>query len=290
MIDLKNLGKNLREIGHFLSQVYEEWEKDSPELLAAGLGYFMLFSLPPMLIIGSTVLGFLFWETSPILVIQKIEPLIGTEATQSIIGWLSIAAGQQSGKATLVSLLVLWLGASRVFSQLRSAMNIIWKVPATKARFWQGLLRQTLRKVVVVAGVALFFMVVFAVDTFMVVLHKLMGGTQSAWLVFLWQILSLLVSWVLLSGGVAAIYRYVPDTRIQWRDVWPGAAITAILLAVGKTLISVYLGFQAITSAYGAAGSVIVIMIWIYFAAQIFLFGAKLTWLYAQQYGSAANK
>jgi membrane protein len=277
----------IKEIGRFLKNVYVEWQKDHPELLAAGLGYFMLFSLPPLLIIGASSLSYLFANVDQKLLVGKLSTLIGYETAQAITDWLEVVNKKGAGKATLISALVLWLGASRVFIQLRTALNVIWKARVSQRTFWRGLLIDEVRRVLVVVGVALFLVLVFIMDTFLAFLNKTMGTYFSALKdIYVWQGISFIGSVLLLTLGIAAIYRYVPDAKIQWRDVWPGAAITAILLSVGKTLISLYIGFQSFSTAYGAAGSMIVVMVWIYFAAQIFFFGAKLTWLYATQHGS----
>jgi membrane protein len=283
--------EHIGSIGRFLKVTYVEWQKDHPELLAAGLGYFMLFSLPPLLIIAVATLSYLFANIDQKMVIQKLSTLTGWETAQAITTWLDMINKSGAGKATVVSILVLWLGASRVFIQLRTALNVIWKAQTRQTSFWRGLLIDELLRVLVVVGVAVFLVLVFVMDTLLAFLNKTLGSYFSVLKdIYLWQGVSFIGSVILLTIGIAAIYRYVPDARIHWQDVWPGAAITAILLSVGKTLISLYIGFQSFSSAYGAAGSMIVVMIWIYFAAQIFFFGAKLTWLYASQYGSLRTK
>jgi membrane protein len=283
--------KHFHEIGRFLNVVYKEWQKDHPELLAAGLGYFMLFSLPPLLVIAVAALSYLFANVDQSIVIENLGSFSGQETARAVMDWLDVVNRGGPGKATLVSLLILWLGASRVFIQLRTALNVIWKARSPERTFWKGFLIEEIRRVTVVVGVAVFLMLVFAMDTILAFMDKSMG-TYFPGLgdIHFWQGVSFIGSILLLTVGIAAIYKYVPDASIKWQDVWPGAAITAILLSIGKTLISLYIGFQSFSTAYGAAGSMVVIMIWIYFAAQIFFFGAKLTWLYAIQYGSLKSR
>ncbi len=276
----------LNEMRLFLWDTYQEWRKDHPELLAAGLGYFMLFSLPPLVILGSAFLGVLSNHMDTAVLLTKLAMLIGSDATVAVAGFLNVAAGAGKAQATVFSVIVLWLAGSSVFTHVQSALNIIWKASRAKRSFWREFIVTGFQRVAVVVGVTLFLALVFLTDTALAFFSRKFPGFE---VIHLWQFLSWVASWALLTMLVAGVYRLVPNAKIEWKDVWPGAAITAILFSIGKMVITLYVGLFSLDSAYGAASSAIVIMIWIYFSAQIFFFGAKLTWLYSRRYGSQAK-
>lgn len=276
-----------REILSFFSETFTEWRDDNPELLAGGLGYFMLFSLAPLLIIGTALLGHFLGKVDTPVLIAKIEPFIGPEAATAAASWLGIAGSQGKAGASVFSVVILWIAASGVFAQLRTVLNLAWKVKVEQKSILRQMYEGGLRRILLVLGVSIFMFLLFVVDTVLAVLNRAAGEyLPILGVIHFWQVISILVSFLLLVLLLGAIFHFVADISLPWRDVWPGAMLTAFLLVIGKTLISMYIGLQSFGTAYGAASSVIVIMVWIYFAAQIFLFGAKFTWRYSNIYGS----
>jgi membrane protein len=181
---------------------------------------------------------------------------------------------------------MLLLGAMTVFGELQNALDRIWRAPARQhASGWWNLLRSRLLSFGMILGVAFLLMVSLVVSALVSALGKLWGPALAGWESAAHWI-DLLVSFAMVSVLFAMIYKLIPRVRIRWRDVWVGAAVTAALFAVGKFLIGLYLGKSSVASAFGAAGSLVVMMVWVYYSAQIFLLGAEFTWIYAHRYGS----
>jgi membrane protein len=288
---MKILADKARFWGRFLYDTYLAWSKDHASFLAAGLSYFALFSIAPVIILSTAIIGQL-WSHASVqqTVLEKLGPVLGDSATESLTAFLKLAKDDGKGKASLLSFVVLYLAASRIFAQLRTALDIIWDITPPKTSFFRNILRTTVKNLLMVLGVVAFLFLFLATDALMAGGLKFLQ-TRTVGYVHLPLIAAVhfAVPLLLFTLLFAAIYKVLPDTRIPWSDVWPGALLTAGLFSVGKSLISLYLTFQKFDSVYGAASSVIIIMVWIYLASQILFFGAEFTWLYAKRYGSRSK-
>jgi membrane protein len=192
--------------------------------------------------------------------------------------------------ATMVSVVILILGATGVFTQLQSALDRIWRAPAlpTQSGLW-SFVRSRLLSMGMVLGIAFLVIISLLLSTALAALGKWWGALFGGWDV-LAGLLDVVVSFAIFTLAFALIYKVMPRVHIEWRDVWIGAAVTALLFTIGKFLIGLYLGKSTIASSFGVFGSLVIVMVWVYYSAQIFLFGAEFTWVYANEYGSRGGE
>ena len=285
--------------GNWLSQQWQmskaavkAWVDDYAPSMGAALSYYMLFSLAPLLIIVIAVAGLVFGqEAAQGEIVAQLRGIMGEEGAVAVEGLLKAAREPAKGVvATIVGIAILILGATGIFAELQSALDRIWRVPASKEEsgIWH-LLRTRLLSFGLVLGLGFLLMVSLVVSAALAALGKWWGGWFAGWDVLL-EILNFAVSLAIFTLLFALIYKMMPRARIPWRDVWTGAAVTALLFTLGKVLIGLYLGKSSLASGFGAAGSLVVLIAWVYYSAQIFLFGAEYTWVYANQHGSRVQK
>ena len=258
--------------------------------LGAAIAFYTIFSLAPILIIVIFVSGLVFGEeTARTELMSQISKVVGQNAGSAVEGVLEEASRPDRGLVALVfSVVVLVIGATTVFTELRSALNRIWQVPdPPEGAIWTMLWSRAIAFVLVLAVAALLLGLV-AVSAVLSALGDIWTAYLGGWDIAL-RILDLLVSFAILTTLFALIYQYVPRADIAWSDVWLGAAATAVLFIIGRYLIGLYLGTTSVGSSFGAAGSLVVLLMWVYYSAQIFLLGAEFTWVYAHRYGSRAT-
>jgi membrane protein len=265
-----------------------EWREDRGSLLASSISYYAVFSIIPVAILLMGLAG-LFTGTEAVEreVLRQIEHVISAKAADSVQSFLSASRESGAGIASLFSGLLLLLLGSRVFVHLEIALNILWRVDRKRGIFG-GLVRKRLLSFAMMMGTG-FFLLVFFVLNSTVQLHGSIVPEPLRY-AFLWRTGSESVSAVLFAALFGLAYRYIPDARVRWEDVGWGAVLTAALFAGGRFLFALYFERIDVFSAYGAAGSLVVIMTWISFSAHIFLFGAKFTHVYARSYGSLRGK
>jgi membrane protein len=260
--------------------------------MGAALSYYTLFSLAPLLIIVIAVAGMVFGqEAAQGEIVAQLRGIMGEEGAVAVEGMLSAAREPAKGVvATIVGLAILLLGATAIFGELQSALDRIWRVPVPKKEsgIWH-LLRTRLLSFGLVLGLGFLLVVSLVVSAALAALGKWWGGWFQGWDVFL-EILNFAVSFGIFTLLFAMIYKIMPRASIPWHDVWTGAAVTALLFTIGKVLIGLYLGKSNLASGFGAAGSLVVLIAWVYYSAQIFLFGAEYTWVYANRHGSRVQK
>ncbi len=263
-----------------------EWVDDRVMRLSAALAYYSVFSLAPLLIIAISIAGGIFGEEAAHGAIAgQLSGALGQEAAVAVQEM--IAGAKTSGNNRLmaaVGSVVLLISASGVFAQLKDAMNTVWGIQAAPGRGIVNFLRSrflSLAMVLVIGFLLLISLLLSAGVT---------GATS--WLeslfaipAFVWQIFSLLITLLVVTLLFAMIFKILPDAEIEWRDVWTGAFLTALLFALGKFLLALYLGRQDAASTYGAAGALILILTWVYYSANILLFGAEFTQVYAKKRG-----
>jgi membrane protein len=271
-----------------LKQTFQEWLQDKAPQLGAALAYYTVFSLAPLVLVLLAIVGVIFRD-DPAGTWDKIAEQMGYFLDPSAVQVVQSIAqkASQSGKSTLATLIGVALavfGASAVFGQLQDALNTIWGVKAKPGRGVWGFLRSRFLSFGMVAGICFLLLVSLAIEALLkafshYVQSVLPGGIVIAltiYVVFDFAVVVLLF---------AMIFKFLPDVEIQWRDVWIGAVITAILFGIGKWLLGFYLGSGAAGSAYGAASSLITLLLWVYYSSQILLFGAEFTQVYASRAG-----
>lgn len=279
-----------KDILGLLKETFSEWSEDHAPRLGAALAYYTIFSIAPLLIIVIFVLSNV-WVSQGYDVqadlIRQISAQVGPEAAQAIGDMLENAAtnAAEGILPTVLGIVALLVGATTVFSQLQAALNTIWEIRPKPGRALKGLVMSRLLSFGLILTIGFLLLVSLVLSTALAALGKyaadLLPGAAT-----LWRILELGVSFSIVTLLFAMIYRYLPDVEIAWRDVWMGAAVTALLFTLGKYALGLYLGRSTTTSAYGAAGSFIVLLLWVYYSAQIFFFGAEFTQVYARRYGT----
>jgi membrane protein len=272
-----------------LKEAASAWVNDSAPSKGAALSYYTVFSIAPMLFIAISVAGLVFGtDAVQGAVLAQLSDLMGEGAAQAIKEMLANLERPQRGLfGAALSIGLLLIGASTVFGQLQSALDSIWQVPqAPKPNGLWAFVRARLLSFGMVLAMAFIIIVSLLFSAVVAALGKWWGPFFNESLA---SALDLVFSFGLLTAIFAMIYRYVPSTHIPWRDVWVGAAVTAALFAVGKWAIGLYLGRSSVTAGFGPFASLIIVMVWVYYSAQIFLLGAEFTWAYAHHFGSRRN-
>lgn len=270
-----------------LKETFQEWQADKASRLAAALAYYTVFSLAPLLIMAIAIAGAIFGEEAAKgEIVGQIQGLVGTEGATVIETAIKNANQPEiSGIASLISVGVLLFGASGVFAQLQDALNTIWNVKAKPNKGVINFVRKRILSFSAVLGIGFLLLVSLVISAGLSALNKYMGNLIPG-ADFLWQILNLAVSFGIVTLLFALMYKFLPDAKIKWGDVWIGAMITALLFTIGKFALGLYLGRGSFGSTYGAAGSLVIILAWVYYSAQILFFGAEFTQVYAREYGS----
>ena len=282
----------LKQAGNLVSQSVNAWIDDFAPSMGAALAYYTLFSIAPLLVIVIAVAGLVFGqEAARGEIVAQIEGLIGLEGALAVQGLLKSAnEPAKSMAAAVVSILTLVLGATSVFAELQSDLDRIWRVPAPrKENGLLTLLRTRLLSFGLVLGLVFLLMVSLVVSALIAAFGKWSNGHFQGWEAF-FQVLNSGLSFGITTSLFAMIYKLMPRASIAWRDVWVGAAVTGLLFEVGKFLIGLYLGTTSVASGFGAAGSLVVLLLWVYFSAQVFLLGAEFTWVYSHQFGSRRSQ
>ncbi len=279
-----------RRIGDLIRKSAGSWVDDYAPSMGAALAYYTLFAIAPLLIIAIAVAGLVFGqEAARGEIVAQIQGLIGREGAIAVQGLLKSAnEPAQSIFATVVSIITLLIGATTVFAELQDDLDRIWRVPSSEKKntIWT-LLRTRLLSFGLVLGLGFLMLVSLLVSAAIAAFGRWSSFYFKGWETLLY-LLDFSVSFVITASLFAMIYKFMPRARIAWRDVWIGAAVTALLFEIGKILIGLYLGKTSVASGFGAAGSLVVLLVWVYFSAQIFLLGAEFTWVYSHEYGSKA--
>lgn len=279
---------NAKALVGLLKETAKEWSEDKSSRLAAALAYYTIFSLAPLLIIVIAIAGLVFGQDAAQgEIVGQLQGLLGRDAAQAIQTVLANAGKKSSGGiiTTILNVGILIFGASGVFAQLQDAMNTVWEVAPKPGQGIKQVIRTRLLSFSMILVIGFLLLVSLALSAGLAVVGNLMGNLLPG-LGFLWQLLNFAISFGVITLLFAMIFKILPDAKIAWGDVWLGAGLTALLFAIGKLLIGLYLGNASVGSAYGAAGSLVVLLIWVYYSAQIMFFGAEFTQVYASHYGS----
>jgi membrane protein len=271
-----------------LKTIVMKWVDDEPFQSAAALSYYTLFSLAPLLVISIAVAGFVFGrEAAQNQIVSTIQGLIGQESAQAVQAMIQNARSRpKTGMiSTLLGGIILLFGAGGVVGQLQTSLNTIWRVETRLDSGMSDFIRKRFISFAMVLGIGFLLLVSLAVSAFISGLTQFIGSWfEGAAVIAL--LLDILISFCLITLLFAMIYKFLPDVEIQWQDVWTGAALTSFLFSIGKFLIGLYLGGSGVASIYGAAGSIITVLLWVYYSSLIFLLGAEFTAVYANVYGS----
>jgi membrane protein len=277
-----------KSIWQFLKTTINEWVEAEPFQLAAALSYYTLFSLAPLLLIAIGVAGFVFGrEAAQNQIVETLQGMIGQDSAQTVQEMIQAANEKpKTGMlSTIIGFVALLFGAGGVVGQLQTSLNRMWEVTPKPGQGIWGFLRQRFFSFAMVLAIGFLLLVSLVVtailSSFTAMLSSLLGDAT-----FVAHAIDIIVSFGFVTLLFALIYKYVPDVEIQWRDVWVGAALTSILFTLGKYLVGLYIGTSGVSSTFGAAGSLITILVWVYYSSLIFFLGAEFTRVYATQYGS----
>jgi len=261
-------------------------EKKVPRLGAA-LAFYTVFAIAPLFVIVLAIAAFWFGqEAAQRELFAQVHSLVGNEGGKAIEAIVAAANKPVAGIwATGGALLTLLVGATGVFVQLQDALNTIWNVQRLPGHGLRNFLKDRLRSFAIVLSIGFLLLVSLVLSAILSALGKFMSGLLPAQ-EMVWQIINWIVSFGVITFLFAMIFKILPDVKINWHDVWVGAALSALLFDMGKLLLGLYLGRSSVASAYGAAGSLVVVLLWVYYSAQILLFGGEVTHLYADRYGS----
>jgi membrane protein len=270
-----------------VKETVNDWLDDRAPRLAAALSYYTLLSIAPLVVISIAIAGLIFGpDAARGQIAGEIGGVVGADAARAIEAVVASARSPEGGVlSTVVGVIVLLFGASGVFVELQSALNTVWEVQPKPGRGILGEIRDRFFSFAMVLGVAFLLLVSLVLSAALSAAGRVFSAALPGGEV-LWQALNFVFSFALVAGLFALIFKYVPDVKVRFRDVWLGALVTAFLFTVGKLLLGLYLGKASVGSSYGAAGSFIAFVVWVYYAAQIVFLGAEFTQVTARRRGA----
>ncbi len=268
-----------------LKMTYRDWSEDKATRLGAALAYYTVFSLAPLLVIVLAIAGMVFdAETVRSQISQQTG--LGQQGEEGLVMLIEGAQNDGGGLvATILSIAAILFGATGVFVQMQDALNTIWEVEPKPGQGVWGFIKNRLLSFAMILVIGFLLLVLLVVSAALHGVQEYLGNLMPM-PVWTAQLLDIAVSFGGITLLFALIFKYLPDVKIGWRDVWLGAAVTALLFTVGKYLLGLYLGRASAASAYGAAGTLVIIMLWAYYSSQILFFGAEFTQVYARSYGT----
>ena len=273
--------RTARDVLPMLKRSVQGWMDDNASSLGAALAFYTLLSLAPLAIIIIAVAGlFIGSSHAQDLLVAQLSQLMGDKPAHTIADIVASTRSRYSGLATILGFAALMGGATTVFVELRRDLDVIWRCKAEKSKGWLNFLLTRAIALGIVLGIGFLLLVSLAASTAISALTDTVGSAIVA------RAGEFAGSFLVITLLFAAIYKLLPSRRIAWGDVWVGAAVTSLLFWIGKYLIGLYLGKAAVGSAFGAAGAVVVVIVWVYYSAQIFFLGAEFTREYATRHGS----
>jgi membrane protein len=276
----------LKVVGSMIKQTFSEWSNDKCSRLGAALSYYTIFSLAPLLLLVVSIAGLAFGRAAAEgRILDEMVGIVGADAAKVIQEALAKTSKPSDGVVgVVISVVVLLVGATGVMVELQDALNTVWKVVPKPNRGIRGFIRNRLLSIAMILSLGFLLLVSLVVSAVLSALTGWLRGVIGDWVVLGW------VVDIAISGGsvtliIALIYKILPEARIAWHDVWVGAFATAVLFLLGKYLIGLYIGRASVGSVFGAAGSLAVLLVWIYYSAQLVLLGAEFTRVYANRFG-----
>jgi membrane protein len=263
-----------------------DWYEDRAQRIGAALAYYTIFALAPGLVIVMALAGLMLGPGAESQIIGQIRELIGEQGAAAIEATIRSARNETLGATgTALALIPLVFGLWGVFGELQDGLNTIWGVTPKPGRRIRDILKERFWSFAMVVGIGFVLLVSLVLSAWLAAVGTYVGTLLPAPATGL-EALNFVISFVVITGSFALIFKLLPDVKIAWRDVWLGAAVTSLFFTVGKFLIGLYLGKSAVASAYGAAGSLVIIVVWVYYSAQILLFGAEFTKVWTKRRGS----
>ena len=282
---------NVKKLFDLCKQAVSAWSDDYAPSMGAAISYYTIFSLAPLLVIVIAIAGAIFGrEAAQGEIVAQISGMVGADGAAAVESMLK--AVDEPGKGLIaggISVVILMIGATTVFAELQSALDRIWHVPERQkpSGIW-ALLQARVLSFGLILGLAFLLIVSLVVSAGLAAFGSWFGGLLPGWEILL-LLLNTAISIGIMTALFAMIYKLMPTARIAWRDVWVGAFVTAVLFEIGKTAIGLYLGKSGVNESFAAAGSLVVLVAWVYYAAQIFLLGAEFTKVYAGAHGSTSG-
>lgn len=287
--------KHLRwqDMKSLLSDSFAQWNKHNAPRLGASLAFYSLLSLAPLLLVVVSIVGLVFGHSAAERdTVQQVQSLVGPAAGKAVSAFLQGSRNTTHGIiATVIGLITLLFSASGVLIELRDALNTIWEVETPSSTGFgmiTDFIKQRLFSFAIVLSIGFLLIVSLVISTWISALGAL-SASVVPWQAALMHVVNSLISFVVVTGLFAAIYKIMPDVRVEWRDVILGGAVTSLLFTLGKLILAIYLGRASYASTYGAAASIVVLIAWVYYSAQIFFLGAEFTKAFATRYGSHPN-
>jgi membrane protein len=276
------------QIVRLLKQTGLEWYKSRTFELGAALAFYAIFSIAPVIVLAFTAASLILGkEAAQGRVSQEIESTVGHTVAVAIQATARYTYQSGSGvPTTVLSIVFFGFGATGLFLQLQSALNAIWEVEPKPGRGLRGVLHDRLGSFLAVLGISVLLLAELLVTAALSALRHILPHALALEGISLWRIVTLVVSWGFLALAITLVYRILPDAKIAWRDVWVGAGASALLFLLGNHLIGWYLAATSVTSVYGAASSIVIVLLWVYYSSQVVLFGAEFTRAYAKHRGS----
>jgi membrane protein len=268
-----------------LRATFIDWYEDRAQRLGAALAYYTIFALAPGLVIVMAVTGLLLGPSAEQHIIAQIQELIGAQGATAIAALIQNARGETLGAAgTALALGSLIFGLWGVFGELQDGLNSIWGVTPKPGRRVIDIVKERFWSFAMVVGTGFLLLVSLVVSAWLAAVGSYLGYLLPAPAVAL-ETVNFIISLAVITGSFALIFKLLPDVHVAWRDVWLGATLTSLFFTLGKFIIGLYLGKSAVASAYGAAGSLVIVVVWVYYSAQILLFGAEFTKVWTRRRG-----
>ena len=281
----------IKKIWHLIKTTVIAWSDDYAPSMGAALAFYTLFSIAPLLLIVLSITGFVFGaEAARGEIAGQLQNLMGEQSALTVQALLQNVNKPSDGAvATIIGILLLLVGATSVFGELQSALDRIWRAPERPiASGIIAFLRSRLLSFGIIFGIGFILMVSLIFNAALSAISQWSSLQFKQWFIILNGV-NIVFGFVMTTAMFALIYKYIPSVKIRWGEVWIGALITAILFTAGKFLIGLYMTTSAVASGFGAAGSVVALLVWVYYSAQIFLLGAEFTWAYSTIYGSRSK-
>lgn len=283
--------RGLRGFYRLLVDTVSSWIEDYAPSMGAALSYYTLFSLAPLLLIVVSVAGLVFGDDAARgEVYEQLQGLLGSDGASAVQSLLqSVEVSGRGPLGSIIGIVLLVVGATTVFGELQSNLDRIWESPRRQqSGGLRGLIRARLLSFGLILALGFLLIVSLVASAAISALGKWWSPVFGGW-EWLARLINFVVSFGLLTAIFMLIYKLMPSVHIAWRDVLLGSAVTAALFTIGKSAIGLYIGTSGVASGFGAASSIVVVMVWVYYSAQIFLLGAEFTWVYARRYGSRAR-
>ena len=284
-MEYKKIFSKLKEGLSLLGATYNEMLDDKVFKMTASLSYYTLFSIAPLLLIVIAIAGSIFGEEAARgEIVYQIEGLVGKSGAEVVQSLIKSAAFETSGLfATIISIVIILLGAMGVFIELKESLNIIWGVEPRPGKPIMQIIKTRIGAFSMVLIMGFLLLVSLMLSTLIVILNAYMGKNFPVLLPAV-EIMNIILSFAVVTLLFAMIFKFLPDVLLHWKYVWIGAIMTSLLFSVGKYLIGLYLGSSSFSSAFGAAGSLVVLLVWLNYSALILFFGAEFTQLYRKRY------